>query len=167
MSLSLLTFYLLAGITLASAVMVVTRKNPIFSALYLALSLIAVAGLFVSERAEFLFAAQILVYTGGIMVLFMFVIMLVNLEEEALVRRAVRYWWAPVALVGFSIAVLVVRARGGSIDVSSAGQESLALGNVEAVAAALLTDYLYLFEVISVLLQVAMVGAIVLSRKEL
>src|SRR5512141_2139600 len=81
MSLGLLTFYFFAAMAVFGAVMMVTRKNAVHSAVYLVLTFVAIAAIYVQLGADFLFAVQVLVYAGGIMVLFLFVIMLVNLEE--------------------------------------------------------------------------------------
>src|SRR5881628_3062703 len=86
MTAQLLVFYLLAALTVGGASLVVTRRNPVHSALFLVVAFMGVAGVFVLLEAEFLAAVQVLVYAGGIMVLFLFVIMLVDLEERG--RRA-------------------------------------------------------------------------------
>ena len=163
----LMTFYIFAAVILGSAVLVVTRKNAISSAMFLALCLIAVAGLYVSLRAEFLFAVQILVYTGGVMVLFLFVIMLVNVDDLAHLRSAVRRPWVPLTLVVFSFAALASRSRQGDVRKALQGAyDPHTASHTKAIATVLLTDYLLPFEIISVLLLVAMIGAIVLSKKE-
>lgn len=161
-----LSFYALATVILVSALLVVTRKNAIVSAMFLAVSLMSVAALYVTLGAEFLFAVQVLVYTGGVMVLFLFVIMLVNIDELAFIRPRIRNWGAPVLLVGASFAGLLAwGSRGRLGDLAVAPGTTLA-SNTKAVALLLFTNYLLLFEVISVLLLVAMIGAIVLLRKE-
>jgi NADH-quinone oxidoreductase subunit J len=168
MELPILTFYLFAAVILGSALLVVTRKSAIIAALYLALSLLAVAGLYVSLHAEFLFAVQVLVYTGGVMVLFLFVIMLVNIDDLAHLRPAVRNWWFPVAILAVTFGVLASIARSGAVPPAAAGAfDPMTTSNTQAVASVLFTDYLLPFEVVSVLLLVAMVGAIVLSKKEI
>src|SRR3990170_4744637 len=92
-----LFFYLLAVVILASAVLTITRRNAVHSAIWLIATLMGVAGLYLHLQAEFLAAVQVLLYIGGIMVLFLFVIMLVNLDEAAKVRQFNRQW--SVALV--------------------------------------------------------------------
>jgi len=131
-------FYILAAISVFSALMVVTRPNAVHSALWLILTFFAVAGLFILRGAEFIAAVQVLVYAGGIMVLFLFVIMLVNIER----------------VTGF----ITPRRR-------LVGGEGVEIGNMEAVGMRLLTSYLLSFELISVVLLVAIIGAIVLCRK--
>ena len=167
MSLPLLTFYLFAAIILGSAVMVVTRKNAIASAMFLALSLISVAGLYVSLEAEFLFAVQILVYTGGVMVLFLFVIMLVNVDEMAFVRSWIKRPWLPLGLAGFCFVALAMAAASTDTLQPVADAVAGSGSNTRDVAMRLFTGYLLPFEIVSVLLLVAMIGAIVLAKKEL
>ncbi len=90
-------FYLFAALVLGGGILTITRRNAVHSAIFLIVSLIGVAGLYLLQQAEFLFAVQILLYVGGIMVLFLFVIMLVNLDQAARERQVSRQW--PVALV--------------------------------------------------------------------
>jgi NADH-quinone oxidoreductase subunit J len=153
-----LVFYLLAAVAVAGGVGVIAFAHPVHAALSLLATFLAVAGLFVLQHAEFIAAVQILIYAGGVMVLFLFVIMLVNVrnlpEEPQYLRRLV-----PVAVVlGGLLAVLtgvgVWAALGGA-----------AAGNTEAVGWSLYRDYLLPFEVVSVVLLVAMIGAIVMGRR--
>ena len=97
-------FYICAGMTLTGGILTVTLRNPIHCAVSLILSLLGVAGLFLLQTAEFLFAAQILLYVGGVMVLFLFVIMLIHLDEAAKLRQYSRQW--PVALVALLFVVI-------------------------------------------------------------
>src|ERR671933_2886844 len=94
-------FYTFALMTLVGAVLTITRRNAVHSAIWLIVSLLGVAGLYLLQQAEFLFATQIVLYIGGIMVLFLFVIMLVNLDEAARQHQFRRSWWLGAAcLVG-------------------------------------------------------------------
>jgi len=165
-----LTFYVFAALILGSAILTITRRNAVTAALFLALCLLSVGGLFVSLKAEFLFAVQVMVYTGGVMVLFLFVIMLVNIEDLPRIRAAVRGWWLPAGLVVVSFFALGWHARQAQVGRLPGGFVEPAaglLGNTRAVALALFTDYLLPFEIVSILLLVAMIGAIVLAKKEL
>ncbi len=170
---SAIVFYCLAAVAVAGAIGVIALRSPVHAALSLLASFLAVAGLFVLLNAEFLAAVQILVYAGGVMVLFLFVIMLVNVHmlagESQYMRRLV-----PAAVVlGIALAVLVgigVVASGELPPADAAALTSVAgvpLGNTEAVGWSLYRDYLLPFEVVSLVLLVAMIGAIVLGRKEL
>src|SRR2546427_6056553 len=100
MTARLLVFYLLAALTVGSASLVVTRRNPVHSALFLVLAFMGVAGIYIVLEAEFLAAVQVLVYAGGVMVLFLFVIMLVDLEERGRPERPGRKMSAGTIAVG-------------------------------------------------------------------
>ncbi len=130
-------FYFFAGIAVASAALMVTRRNAVHSAIFLITALLATAGIFLQLRAEFLFIVQIILYVGGIMVLFVFVIMLVNLDVALQQIQFARQKW--VALV---------------VALALAGQ-----------AGSLFDSYLLPFEIASVLLLVAMIGAVVMAKK--
>src|SRR5438477_11996644 len=113
-------FYLFALLVLGGAIMTITRRNAIHSAISLIVSLMGVAGLYLLQQAEFLFAVQIVLYIGGIMVLFLFVIMLVNLDEAAKERQFNGQWLVGifcVALVG-SLGLFVMSKGAGSFQAS-------------------------------------------------
>jgi NADH-quinone oxidoreductase subunit J len=174
-------FYILALVTVVSAIMVITRPNAVHSALWLVLTFFAVAGLFILQGAEFIAAVQVLVYAGGIMVLFLFVIMLVNIETvvgfvapRGRLVTAVALAALTVIVVGIVVASAetpgTVSLPQGGLGPASPGEtlvEGVELGNLEAVGMKLLTSYLLSFELVSVVLLVAIIGAIVLCRKEL
>jgi NADH-quinone oxidoreductase subunit J len=162
-------FVLGAALVLAGAVGVVIARNPVHSALMLVMTLFGVAVLFVSQEAHFLAAVQVIVYAGAIVVLFLFVIMLVGVDKEENVQteplRGQR-----IAAVVLAIAVLgQVLWLGGSTWTSgspSVAGTSLGAGtNVEKLARSIFTRYLLPFEATSVLLVVAVVGAVVLARR--
>lgn len=158
-------FYVFALTALVGAVLTITRANAVHSALSLIVSLIGVAGLFLLQKAEFLFAVQILLYIGGVTVLFLFVIMLVNLDEAAKLRQYSRQ--LPLAVVAvLAVALLIAGAIAGAPQVAprSAIQNS-AGGNTERIADVLFSEFLVPFEVASLLLIVAVIGAVLLARK--
>jgi NADH-quinone oxidoreductase subunit J len=166
-------FYLVAALTVAGAVGVITLRNPVHAALSLLWTFLMVAVLFILRHAEFLAAVQVLVYAGGIMVLFLFVIMLVNvhrLQPERVFLSA----QAPVAVAAgvvlgvlMAIALLVgVLAGGGGDPTTLQTVEGEVLGNTEAVGWVLYRTYLVPFEVVSVVLLVAMIAAIVYGRRD-
>src|SRR5438046_9188899 len=107
-------FYLFALLVLGGAIMTITRRSAIHSAIWLIVSLIVVAGLYLLQKAEFLFAVQIILYIGGIMVLFLFVIMLVNLDEQAKERQFNGQWWVALACVAVVAAQGFFFLRNGS-----------------------------------------------------
>jgi NADH-quinone oxidoreductase subunit J len=158
-------FWGLAGVMLGSAVMVVTRRNPVHSAVFLVLAFLAMAGLFVLLEAEFVAAVQVLVYAGGIIVLFLFVIMLVNLEAD---WRPSRTWQAALGTGLSVLLVLLLMSAALGWHPEAAGEASAFRehgGNLQAVGQSLYTDFLLPFELASVLLLVAMVGAALLALR--
>jgi len=108
-------FYIFAVLTIAGAVLTITRRSAVHSAIWLIVSLVGVAGLYLLQRAEFLFAVQIVLYIGGIMLLFLFVIMLVNLDVAARERQFRKAWWLALACVvgvGAEIAYFLTKGPG-------------------------------------------------------
>lgn len=157
-------FILFGAIAVCGAIMVVTRKHPMASALYLILTLFAVAALFVLRQAHFLAAVQVIVYAGAVVVLFVFVIMLINVPEDRLpVERATTNRVLGVLAAGLFILESAVLARRYSMPIGPAAE----VGTVEAVGRALFTDYLLAFEITSVLLLAAVIGAIALAKRKI
>jgi NADH-quinone oxidoreductase subunit J len=161
-------FYVFAFLTLLCGVLVVANplsRNPVTSAMFLVLTIVSMAGLFVLLHAFFLAAVQILVYAGAVMVLFLFVIMMLDLKEEE--RRKVKTFGLVAGLVSVgAIAALFVKSLltmkpGAGLPVPTAVGDTATLGRM------LFTDYLLPFEIVSLLLLVAMVGVILLSKKDL
>jgi len=156
---------LLAAVTVLGAIGVITRKNPVHSALLLIATLMSVAGIYVLLEAEFLAAVQVLVYAGGVMVLFLFVIMLVDLEQRGkdagarkkLSRGAVA---GGIVLTLVFLCVLLSTFGMEPLGASAAGSEALRAGggNLGSIALVMFRYYLLPFELASVLLLVAMVG---------
>ena len=162
-----LLFYLFAALTLLCGLMVVVNplsRNPVTSAMFLVLAIISMAGLFVLLHAFFLAAVQILVYAGAVMVLFLFVVMLLDLKEEA--RRKTKVFGIATGLVavGAFAAVMVASILGTH---PGKGLIPQGEGTTPVLGKILFTQYLLPFEILSVLLLVAMVGAILLSKKDL
>jgi len=166
-------FAVLAGLALLSAAAVVVARNPVHSALFLLLSFVLVAAIFILQQAEFVGAVQMLVYAGGIMVLFLFVVMLVN-PGIATVDKSFQSQFdiALVLLPIFLLPFLYILGTEKLPDVPvkpdafrMVGQK--VAGNTEAVAWVLFRDYLVPFEVASVFLLVAMIGAVVLGKRSL
>lgn len=156
-------FYSFALLALAGAILTVTRRNAVHSAIWLIVSLLGVAGLFLLQQAEFLFAVQIVVYVGGIMVLFLFVIMLVNLDRASHLRQFNKQWWIALVVAGLAgIGLMTVLKAPASETAPLAPPE----GNTLALANVLFREYLLPFELASALLLVAIVGAVVMARRE-
>jgi len=165
-------FYVFAALVLGGGIFTITRRSAVHSAISLICSLLGVAGLYLLQRAEFLFAVQIVLYVGGIMVLFLFVIMLVNLDQAAKARQFNRAWavgLATVVLVGAEIAYFMFRGRAAFhvADASATGLGSAAAGNTEMIADSLFSEYLLPFEIASLLLLVAVVGSVVMAKKRI
>jgi len=157
-------FYILSVIAVVGAVLMVTRRNPLGSAFSLVLTLLSVAGLYAMLHAELLFILQILVYAGAIMVLIIFTIMLLNLKEEEIEE--------PPAGKLKTIVILAAVVAGcyGFLRVFAQiprGYLKVAedFGSVERVGELMMTSYLFPFEIISVVLLVAIVGVVLLAKK--
>ena len=166
-----IAFYTLSALILGLGVGVVTTPNTVHSVLFLVMNFLGVAVIYVVLEAEFLAVIQVLVYAGGIVVLYLFVVMLVNLKREPEAHQDPRR----LSVVGLALAGAVLLELAGIVVYSSSREGSAPVaaaaspveGNVEQIGWLLYTDYLIPFEVASVLLLVAMVGAIVLAKREL
>ncbi|PIE19457.1 MAG: NADH-quinone oxidoreductase subunit J [Proteobacteria bacterium] len=162
---ALVAFYIFGALTLFGAIMTVTRRNAVSAALFLVLTLFCTAGIYLSLHATFLAAIQVLVYAGAIMVLFIFVVMSVGKPEDQDVQL-MRGW--PVKALGIiAIGALVWRVAGVVGDaklVAMPGKVAERYGAVGSMGKLLFTDYLFPFEAISILLLVAIVGAVMISR---
>ena len=161
-------FYFFAAVAVASAVLMVTRRNVVHGAIFLITALLATAGIFLQLRAEFLFIVQIILYVGGIMVLFVFVIMLVNLDVALQQIQFARQKWVAL-LVALALAGQVGLMFWSSGKMAGQGLPAAAAStlppNSEEVAKSLFSSYLLPFEIASVLLLVAMIGAVVMAKK--
>jgi len=161
-------FYFFAALTLICGALVVANpfnRNPVTSAMFLVLTIISLAGLFVLLHAFFLAAVQVIVYAGAVMVLFLFVIMLLDLKEEE--RRKIKLAGLVAGLVSVG-AIVAIFVR--SLLATKPGENlpaPTAVGDTATLGKMLFTNYLLPFEIVSILLLVAMVGVILLSKKDL
>ena len=165
MSAGQVAFWILAALAVGSAMGVVLQRNPIHSALFLVTHLATLAALFLKLRAEFLAAAQVIVYAGAIAVLFVFAIMVLIPGKEETgpdPLRSQRLLAVPVA--GLLLVLLAVMLRSALFTV--AAPAVAVSGGVAAIGRALFTDYLFPFEVTSVLLLVALVGVMALAKRK-
>jgi len=158
-------FAFFAVLAVGSAIMMVTRRNIVHSAVYLISALLATAGIFLQLQAEFLFVVQIILYVGGIMVLFVFVIMLVNLDVAIRLVQFNRQGY----LAGVLALVLAVQIF-FALWISRTGLpppalHRMPLRNTEAIGNALFQHYMLPFEIASILLLVAMIGAVVMAKR--
>ena len=160
-------FYVFAGIGIASAVGVITAKNPVHSAVFLITCLLQVAALYILLRAPFLAAVQVFIYVGAVMVLFLFVVMMLDIGKERLKehlhgQRAVAI---PVLILLFGLAGYLLFKAKLSAPVGNYSETTL-MRHTEVLGKLLYTKYIFPFEVLSVLLLVALIGAIVLVMKK-
>lgn len=161
-------FFYFAGVIIISAVLMITRRNPVHSVLFMLLLFFHIAGLFVILNAEFLAAVQLIVYAGAILILYLFVVMLLSVDRERQAKRANRFWpWLVgiSALIGAEIALLILR---GTFSLGAGNQPMrLAGAGVKALGVELYRTYLVPFEIASVILLVGLVGAVVLAKKNI
>jgi len=162
-----LFFYLFAGLCVASAFMVIAAKNPVHSVLYLILAFVNAAGLFVMLGAEFLAMILIVVYVGAVAVLFLFVVMMLDVDFAELKQGALQYLPVGLLIGGIFLAelLLVVGAWviGPGVPQAIVAPIAAKVSNTEAIGLVLYTRYVYFFQAAGVILLVAMVGAIVLT----
>ena len=158
-------FYFLAFLAILSGLMVVFSKNPVHSVLYLILTFFAIAGHYVLMNAQFLAAVHIIVYAGAIMVLFLFVIMLLNLNEKLEPQKSTLLKGAAIVGAGSLLLVFVaaIKQIGGTEIVNLKPTE---IGLVKNLGMVLFKDYMLPFEMASILLLSAMVGSVLLAKKE-
>jgi NADH-quinone oxidoreductase subunit J len=160
-------FILLATLALASAMVVVFHKSPVICALALAFNLVSIAGFYLLLNAQFLALLQVIVYAGAIMVLILFVIMLLSITSEAGLHRSgtIQSVMAPLIALGCAVTLGIAVFRGsadGRFVVSSAD-----FGTVRNIGTELFSTFFYAFEAISLLLVVAMIGAVLLAKRRL
>ncbi len=159
-------FSYFAAVILFAAVMMITRKNPIHSVLFMLLLFFHIAGVFVLLNAEFLAAVQLIVYAGAILILYLFVVMLLQVEREVKSARANRFWpWLAVfgLIIVAEISLLVLR---GSFPAENGqSMRTTAGAGVRELGMDLYTRYLVPFEIASVILLVGLIGAVMLAKK--
>jgi NADH-quinone oxidoreductase subunit J len=164
-------FILLAVVTTITAILVIVQRNPVASAIYLIITFFCLAGIYLLLNAQFIAIIQILVYAGAIMVLFLFVIMLLNLEKEKKIitrhrlQKVLGVFLGVILLAQIGMIFNSVLLEGGKGNFPP--EKVAAIGNTEVVARLLFTDFLLPFEITSVLLLVAIIGAIVLAKKQI
>lgn len=159
-----LIFFLFAALAVGSAVVVVVHKNPVYSTMSLVLTLFSVAVLFVLLGAPFLAAVQVLVYAGAIVVLFLFVIMLLNVQREEMIHtgQSAQRWAATLSAVVFAGFLILLFWRAGNPSLPALTEEMVDMKNL---ARQLFFAYLLPFEIIGLLLLVAVIGATVVARR--
>ena len=172
MALQAIAFYLMSAVTLVAGFCVVSARNPVHSVLWLILAFFSAAGLLVLLGAEFLAMLLVVVYVGAVAVLFLFVVMMLDVDFTALRQGFARYMPLGLVIGAFLAAEMIlvstaVATRGAAKDndtpmASGAGVD---ISNVEAIGRVLYTDYIYFFQAAGLVLLVAMIGAIVLTLR--
>jgi len=160
-------FYGLGALAVAAALLTVTRRNPVVSALFLILNMLCLAGLYLTLNAQFIAVIQIIVYAGAIMVLFLFVIMLLNLGDERKLSEGMSA--RKVLGVGMVFALLmeviyIIISAGADMPQKDL-DKAMAIGTIEEIGRTLFTTFLFPFEVTSLLLTAAIVGAVILAKR--
>jgi NADH-quinone oxidoreductase subunit J len=170
MGLQAIAFYLLAAVTVTAGFLVITAKNPVHSVMFLILAFFTAAGLFVMLGAEFLAMLLVVVYVGAVAVLFLFVVMMLDVDFTQLREGFAQY--LPIGLVvGGVLAVemvlvaITVASRGAAGKNIAPAAPDVGLPNAEAIGRVLYTDYIYFFQAAGLVLLVAMIGAIVLTLR--
>lgn len=161
------TFWVLAVITLAAAIGVVAAPKAVYSAIFLATTMISLAVLYVAQGALFLGVVQVVVYTGAVMMLFLFVLMLIGVDSTESLVETIRGQLVAALLAGTGFGILLLAGIGSLASTGFTGlAEANRGGNVEGLAALIFTRYLWAFEVTSALLITAALGAMVLTHRE-
>lgn len=164
-------FWILGAITVAGAIGVVAASKAVYSALFLAATMIALAMLYVAQDALFLGVVQVVVYTGAVMMLFLFVLMLIGVDSSESLVETIRGQRIAALVAGVGFGIMLIAGMGAVSTALTAGgfaglAEANAGGNVEGLAALIFTRYLWAFEVTSALLITAALGAMVLAHRE-
>ena len=146
--------------------MVVFSKNPVYSVLYLVITFFAIGGHYILMKAEFLFIVHLIVYAGAIMVLFLYVIMLLNLNKETEPHKSNILKFAATICAGLLLMVFVGSMKGAETLTNARANNETMIGNVKNLGMVLFTDYLLPFEIASILLLTAMVGVVMLAKSE-
>ena len=163
MSIALLFFIIFAAVALVGAIGVVASRRPVHSALFLLLNFVTLAIFYVTLGAQFLAAAQVIIYAGGIVILILFVLMLIG--SERLGRRVGQRLWTPHAGLALGLALLAAMGFAFSASTMSLPDSGIALtGAPKSVGMELFTHYILPFEMVAILLLVALIGALILAR---
>ncbi len=164
MDITLNLFYFLSFVAIIAALMVVFSRNAVYSVLYLIITFFAIAGHYVLMNAQFLAAVHVIVYAGAIMVLFLYVIMLLDLNEAVEKPKGTLLTFAAAISAGCLMIVMIAALRGTEQIANAPSTEDVGL--VKNLGRVLFSDYLLPFEVTSILLLAAMVGAVMLGKPE-
>jgi len=170
MNIEIIFFIILAAVAGFSSVMMITRRNPVISAIFLILNFFALAGLYLLLNAQFIAVVQVIVYAGAIMVLFLFVIMLLNTGKEEHIlatKKGIKLFAILVASLVFAQIVYLIVMQNPSLGLSPDPAASINSGTVEKIGRELYTNYIIPFEAAGFLLLAATIGALLLAKKKL
>ena len=165
MNITHLLFWILSAVAVFSAIMVITRKNPVYSVLYLIITFFAISGHYILMNAQFLALVNVIVYAGAIMVLFLFVLMLMNLNKESEPLKNKYLLWSGAIVGGMLLLIFTDALRTQTAE----NVKEISHGNIgliKVLGNALFTEYVLPFELSSILFLSAMVGAVVIGKKE-
>lgn len=171
-----IVFYVFAGLAIVASLMVITQNNPVRCVLFLVLTFFATSILWMLVSAEFLSLILVLVYVGAVMTLFLFVVMMLNIDTESIKTHLAKYLPIGLILVALLVSLLLVAVPEGSFKngvenavvaqlSTQTSTEPTKLGNTEEIGMALYTDYVFAFEIAAVLLLVAIISAITLAHR--
>jgi len=166
MSVTEILFWFLSVLALGAAVMVVASKSPVHSILYLIITFFAISGHYILLNAQFLAIVNIIVYAGAIMVLFLFVVMLMNLNADSEPQQKNKWLLYIGGIAGGSLLLVIVAALKQTTTTTQLVQMNGDVGLIKNLGMKLFTDYVFPFEISSVLFLSAMIGAVVISKKE-
>ena len=161
-------FYLFATFCVVSGVMTIASRNPVHSVLWLILAFFNAAGLFLLMGAEFLAFLLVIVYVGAVAVLFLFVVMMLDVDFAQLRAGFAKYWFPAVMLAGVLLVEIIFALLAwniGGISVERRGATPVGISNIQALGGLLYTRYIFIFEAAGIVLLVAMIGAIVLTNR--
>ena len=159
-------FLTLALISVATALLMVFSKNPVHSVLYLILTFFAIAGQYILLNAQFLAVVHIIVYAGAIMVLFLFVLMLLNLNQDTEPQKST-VWKITAGIASGLLLVTMVGALKGSVQINTPEISNSSIGLVENLGKVLFTDFVVPFEIAGILFLAAMVGAVMVGKRDI
>jgi NADH-quinone oxidoreductase subunit J len=162
----LTVFLALSVISIITALLMVVTRNPVHSVLYLILTFFVIAALYILLNAQFLAVVHLIVYAGAIMVLFLFVLMLLNLSKDTEPQKSVAWRWSAAVTAGMLLVVLIGALRSG-IQMAEGNPANGQVGLVENLGKVLFTDYVVPFEIAGILFLAAMVGAVLVGKRDL
>jgi NADH-quinone oxidoreductase subunit J len=158
-------FYFLALLSVITAILVVASRSPVHSVLYLIITFFCIAGQYLLLNAQFLFVVQLIVYSGAIMVLLLFVVMLLNLNRDTEPEKS-NVFKIVAAITGGSLMLCLLSALRGAESIQLSQQATPEIGLVKSLGKVLFTDYVVPFELSSILFLSAMVGAVMLGKRD-